>query len=62
MVKVQKIVDLFNHVSFSSVRPVILVGLEFQYRSIIGKLGYRSPTTFFLQMFMIEFYCRKVLF
>ena len=30
--------------------------------TVIGKLGYRTPTTFFLQVFMIVFNCRKVLF
>ena len=34
----------------------------FQWRSVTGKLGYRTPTAFFLKMFMIVFYCRKSLF
>ena len=35
---------------------------QYQWRTVIGKLGYRTPTTFFLQVFMIVFNCRKVLF
>ena len=33
-----------------------------QWRSVMGNLGYRTSTTFFLQMFILVFYCRKVLF
>ena len=36
----------------------------YHWRSVVGKLGYRTPTIFFffLQMFMIVFYCTKGLF
>ena len=33
-----------------------------QWRSVIGSLGYHTATTFFLQMFIIVFNCRKGLF
>ena len=41
--------------------PIQIISLG-QWRSVTDKLGYHTPTTFFLQMFMIVFYCRKLLF
>ena len=57
--------------------PFLIVLLIFLYRrnsqdtgkinafcslEVVYKLGYRTPTIFFLQMFMIVFYNGKVLF
>ena len=34
----------------------------YQWRSVVCKLGYGTPTAFFLPMLITVFYCRKVLF
>ena len=38
--------------------PVLILRMH-QWRTVIGNLGYRTPTTFFLQMFVIVIYCKK---